>query len=61
MLKKNMNKVRGLTLPNSETYSKAPEMNTMWHWQKQRQTNQKPQIDTEIHEPGYQAQKQTHD
>jgi len=61
MLKKNMNKVRGLTLPNSETYSKAPEMNTMWHWQKQRQTNQKPQTDTEIHEPGYQAQKQTHD
>ena len=61
MLKKNMNKVRGLTLPNSETYSKAPEMNTMWHWQKQRQTNQKPQTDREIHEPGYQAQKQTHD
>ena len=41
MLKKNMNKVRGLTLPNSETYFKAPEIKTMWHWQKQSQTNQK--------------------
>ena len=42
MLKKNVNKVRGLTLPNSETYYKAPESKTTWHWQKQQNKPKHP-------------------
>ena len=36
------NKVRGLTLPNSETYYKAPESKTTWHWQKQQNKPKHP-------------------